>query len=116
MHYVVMVTKSGDWEKLSLRLLKLIKNMDELVPVIHKEAPVIVVGMQSKARVKTGFMRDNIVALLEKIGALIWSKAGYSGYQEFGTSRGITPNLFFRPPLAKGWQVIKKRLFRTMIK
>lgn len=108
------VTRTGDWAKARKRMGDLAKYLDKLVPFLQSEAPYIRVEMQMKARVKTGYMRANIINLDDPDGFTIWSRAPYSGWQEFGTTTGITPNLFFRPPVAKANVELPKKIIKLL--
>lgn len=92
------------------RIQTMAHNLGKAEDVIHGESEAVKNEMQSIAPVRTGYLRDHIVAVLDEMAAVLWSQAPYSGFVEFGT-RYMTPRIFFRPPFLKGWARIKKRLF-----
>ena len=105
----------GDWDKLALALsgFEAIREGDALKNVVYN-TPFITDMMQRIAPVLTGFLRDHIVWRNIRTpyykGVEIESGAYYSGFQEYGTSRN-PPHWFFRPPLYRGWDIIKDEIY-----
>ena len=66
------------------------------------------------APVLTGFLRNNIIPDVQlSIGGIkgtVTSKAPYSVFQEFGTSRGVTPKRFMRNALVGNFNFAQKQL------
>lgn len=104
-----MVEKRGDWEALKQRLQILVVNSKGFPKIIQGDARMIQGEMMAQAPVDTGFMRDNIVVRDLPDGAEIESKAGYSGWVNYGTSRQA-PQSFFTSPILERWPKLKKVL------
>lgn len=105
----------GDWDKLRKRLLQLAAGSYKAVPIIREETKIMAQEQAADAAVRTGFMRDNIEARDIPDGAESESKAGYSGFVEYGT-RKMRAQPFFRPSMTHRWIIIQKRVAGEMKK
>lgn len=68
---------------------------------------------KQKAPVDTGFLKENIVTEYKPNEAVIHSRAGYSGYQEFGT-RFMNAQPFMRPMMTELQPILLKDLMNVM--
>ena len=108
------VTVSG-LAKAKSRLRKLSSNLNQIIPAIREDLHNTRIEIQSKAPVRTGYMRDHIVDREIPGGAEVHSQAPYSVFVELGT-RFMAPRNFFRPSAYTSLDRLKKAIRRILRK
>lgn len=96
------------------------KDADRLLGIaMAKVVFKVTTDAKANAPVLTGFLRNNIVpnVTLGKKGGIrgrVTSQASYSVFQEFGTSRGVSPRRFMGRALSSNFNFIQKELGKAL--